>query len=129
MEDREVLEAGVTTGVAAMLVCIMCNFMLELTLCLIRSLNLSFLILQVDTATIREDGTTQTLGITAKEAGVVARVVTGVVIRGEVVVVEEEEEEEAAGATRTSAVTTNRVTVGARQGTNNTAITALRLTT
>lgn len=82
------------------------------------------LILQVDTAVIREDGTTQTHGITAKEAGVVARVVvTGVVIRGE------EEVEVEAGVTRISAITINRVIVGAQQETNNTAITALHLTT
>lgn len=75
------------------------------------------------TAAIREDGTTQTPGITAKEAGVVTREVDmGVVIR-------EVEVEVEAGATKILAVITNRVTVGAQQGINNTAITAPHLTT
>lgn len=63
--------------------------------------------------TIREDGTILTRGIIAKEAGGVTREVDmGVVIR---------EGEAEAGETKILAVITNRVIVGALQGTNNTA--------
>lgn len=100
------------------------NFILGFTLYYIyyeKFLTKLFLILQVVMVTLREDGTTQTLGITTKEAGVVTREVDmGVVIR---------EAEEEAGAIKILAITTNRVIVGAQQGTNNTAITVLHHTT